>query len=230
MPASPKAASLELPTTISARGVRCAPAILESLTQAECRMRSLVLLDLKAAVQFDIPTSGRSPLELNGQITSRISSGPYYAYTVGLIPMPQLELATLARAIERLAHPKVETRNETARFASAATELPPRGSAPPTLFSVFYRSDGRGPRVARATRVASSGMVMTCKDVFRQGECIEVRFALPGDATYREVTLRAKIVCSQSAGIDTYDYGLAFLNIDPAAREQIARYERKLSP
>src|SRR5579862_4054938 len=155
---SPKP-SMEFPTSLSVRGVPSAPAIIEQLTAGECRLRSVVFLDLRSVVEFDFGAPDRPRIFVRGQVSSRVPSGPYFAYTISLAPMTARENDELVAAQRRLDEPRPAPRARPALFAvaPAATEAMPANGRPSVQFPIFYRTAFEGPRPGRAASVSATG-------------------------------------------------------------------------
>jgi PilZ domain len=221
--ASAAPSSLEFPTTVSARGLAPAQAIIEHLTVSEARLRSVLLFDHNSTVEFSFGLSGRASVIARGRIVSRTQSGPRFIYRVVLDRMSGSEADELAR---------------TVRVSSE--------------FGLQLRTAKEGAKPARCADISAGGMMVACKEVLVEGMAIEVRFTLPEDVLdiypeetvtldirkrevvrstrsdlrrpFGEMVILARVASHQILPGGEYAYGLAFHNLDAYTAEEIARY------
>jgi hypothetical protein len=181
VPKSPP--SLECATTVVARGVH-ANAVIEHVTASQCRLRSVVMLDIHAVVEFDVTLPGRPAMSVRGRIAGRTRSGPRFIYTIALDRMTTTETDAFARG---LAQSHRERSNPRLRDLESFKDLPtPHGLMRAKLrqaaeFSLSYRTPKEGFKTARAANVSTGGLLITCGDVLVEGMTIELMFTLPSE-------------------------------------------------
>jgi len=118
-------------------------------------------------------------------------------------------------------------------------------------FDVLYRVSTAWRR-ATAANLSVGGMLMRAHEVLVEGMAVETRFTLPAtvlkraaehavpetlwdarvrDAArsmivrpFKELAIRARVVCHRSVAGAIGDYGMEFCAIDAAARSEISRY------
>jgi len=236
--------SLECPTTISARGMSPSNAVVETLGPDSCRLRSVVMFDPQAFLEFEVRLAGRPPTTVRGRVTDRIRVGPRFIYT--------LAIESTAISIDSITP---ETR---LRPISSFKDIPethglmrakPRSQAE---FSLQYRTAREGFKHAKAENVSTGGLLITCGDALTENAVLELQFTLPSDVLsgypayttvfdlrnpfkrktvpsklrrpFEEVVVSARITRCQSIAPGVYQYGLAFLSMDPGTRQELARY------
>ncbi len=243
--------SLELPVSVSARGIAPANAVLEQLTVGECRFRTVVFFDNGDGVEFAY-AAATGAIFVRGSIVSRTTSGPRFVYRMRLDRMSSKEIDQLARAINDNHRRQAAARHAQALNAIPTTERLTRTSVRVlTQFALQYRTAKDGYRNAKAGNVSSGGLLMTCPDQLVEGLPVELRFTLPSDVLkvypeetvaldvrnavvrhspndprrpFAEMLVGARIVTAQSTENGGYRYGVAFSNIDGYQQEEIARY------
>jgi hypothetical protein len=251
-PASKAPVSLEFSTTVSARGIAPANAVIEHLTTAECRFRTVVLFDHGAIIELPVAAQGATGLA-RGTVVARASNGPRFAYGIRLDRMTADETDALARVITPLYRKQMLARaHDHASRDLPTTERLTRSSVRVmTQFDLVYRTPKQDFRTAKAADVSSGGLLMTCTEALVEGEPVELRFTLPSDVVnaypeetmvidlrnrtaksnrpdqrrgFEEMVVGARVVSHRPLGNNAYAYGLAFTCINGYQREEIARY------
>jgi hypothetical protein len=246
--------SLEFPTTVSARGLAPAQAIIEYLTVSEARLRSVLLFDHNSTVEFSFGLSGRATVIARGRIVSRTQKGPRFLYRVVLDRMSASEADELARTVNEAHRRTAMSRSLERQVRALPTTdgLTRRTVRVSSEFDLQIRTAKEAPKPARCADLSAGGMMIACKEVLVDGMAIEVRFTLPNDvlAVYPEETVAldlrkrevvrstrgdlrrpfgemvilARVASHQILPGGEYSYGLAFHNIDGYTTEEIARY------
>jgi hypothetical protein len=246
--------SLEFPTTVSARGLAPAQAIIEHLTVSEARLRSVLLFDHNSTVEFSFGLSGRPTVIARGRIVSRTQKGPRFIYRVVLDRMSGSEADELARTV-----------NEAHRRTALSKSLERKVRALPTTdgltrrtvrvsseFELQFRTAKEAFKAARCADVSAGGMMIACHEVLVVGMAIEVRFTLPSEVLeaypeetvaldlrnrevvrstrsdmrrpFGEMVILSRVASHQILPGGEYAYGLAFHNVDGYTVEEISRY------
>ncbi|MBV8490307.1 MAG: PilZ domain-containing protein [Candidatus Eremiobacteraeota bacterium] len=246
-------ASLEHATKISGRGIAPANAVIEHLTAHECRLRTVVFFDNGEHVEFDFVGTDNVCIRARGRVAARVSKGPRFIYKLRLDRMEGHETDALARQIAQL-HRKQTTERWHRRSLDAlpTTDALARSSPRvPAGFALQYRTARENPKPGRACDVSYGGLSMTCRDALIPGEMLELRFVCPSDVLdvyphetavldlrtrsvshvradmrrpFEEMQLRARVVSHQPLGDGTFQYGLAFLDLDSCSRQELTRY------
>lgn len=250
----PKATrSLEFATTVSTRGIAPANCVIEHLTAAECRFRTVVLFEFGEVVEFPFQASNGQRAVARGTVVARGQSGPRFIYRVRLDKMSTQEVDELARTMNANYQRQAQARAHEATIRNLpTTERLTRSTVRVvSQFPLIYRTPKEDYRQARAGDVSAGGLLMICNEALVEGEPIELKFTLPSDvlAAYPEETaildirkgtvtpirndqrrpfgemiIGARVVNHRPLGNKTYAYGLAFTCIDGFQHEEIARY------
>ncbi len=245
--------SLEYPTTVSTRGAKPANAVIESITAHECRLRTVVFFDRHEVVEFDFEADGHPGIHACGRVLERVSKGPRFVYRVRLDRMPAAESDALARAVASTHRSQARERSHRRSLAQLpTTEALARSSQRVAAdFAVQYRTARERFKAGKAGDVSNGGLSMTCGDALLPGEPLELCFSLPSDVldvhpeetavldlrsrsvartrsdlrrAFQPLTVRARVVSHRPLGDGAYAYGIAFVDLDAHAREELARY------
>ena len=252
-PATAPASSLESPTVVRARGMAPANAIVEHVTAHRCRLRSVVLFDAGATLDFDLVLPNRPAMSMHGRIAARTRSGPRFIYDVTLDRMTQKET-------DELAHTLAESHRSVSRLRSGASlkDLPTTdGLTRKQLrleadFPIQYRTPKEGFKQGNAADISTGGLRLTCGDALVEGMLLELHFILPSDVLevfpeettvldlrnplqrravpsklrqpFQDMVLYARVIFHEPLGDGTYAYGLSFYSLERTDREEIARY------
>ena len=246
--------SLEYPTTVSARGIAPANAVVERLTASEARFRTVVFFEHGETVEFQFAAAHDDrKVTVRGTVVSRVSNGPRFSYIARNDRMAPQEIDDLARTVSENYRRQAMVRSHEQLVGKLpTTEALTRSSVRvATQFAITYRTPKEDYRQAKAGDVSSGGMLIICREALVQGEPVELRFTLPGDVLavypeetavidvrkgtaapvrgderrpFKEMVLGARVVSHRPLGNGAYAYGLAFTCIDGFQHEEIARY------
>jgi len=246
--------SLEFPTTVSARGLSPAQAIIEHLTVSEARLRSVLLFDHNSTVEFSFGLSGRPTVIARGRIVSRTQKGPRFIYRVVLDRMSGSEADELARTVNEAHRRTALSRSleRSVRNLPTTDGLTRRTVRVSSEFELAFRTPKEAFKPARCADVSAGGMLIACREVLVDGMAIEVKFTLPADVLhvypeetvaldlrnrevvrstrsdmrcpFGEMVILARVASHQILPGGEYAYGLAFHNIDGYTTEEISRY------
>lgn len=246
--------SLEFPTTVSARGLAPAQAIIEHLTVSEARLRSVLLFDHNSTIEFSFGLSGRPTVIARGRIVSRAQTGPRFTYRVVLDRMSGSEADELARTVNEAHRRTAMSRSMERQIKKLPTTeaLTRRSVRVASEFEMQIRTAKESPKSARCADISAGGMMITCREVLVEGMAVEVRFTLPSDVLevypeetvaldlrkrevvrstrsdlrrpFGEMVILARVATHRVLPGAEYGYGLAFHNLDGFTAEEIARY------
>jgi hypothetical protein len=251
-PAAP--ASLELATVVRARGHGAANAIVEHASAHECRLRSVVMFDTGAVLEFDLELPGHAAVSVRGRVASTSRSGPRFVYRVAFESMTPRETDDLARSLAHSHRTRSRLRDAAAleRIPVTTDGLTRKHLRFEATFPIQYRTPKEDYKAAKAANVSPGGMLMTCGDALVEGMLLELHVCLPSDVldAYPEETvvldlrqtterravpsklrrpfetmvLHARVAFHDPIGNGVYNYGLAFCGIEREEREELARY------
>ncbi len=254
MPAPKAPHSLEFSTTVSARGITPAQAVIEHITACEARLRSVVFLDHNAQIEFPFGMQGRPFVIVRGRAISRAQKGPRFTYRIVLERMSPSEADELARTVNDVHRRQAISRTlERAIEGIPTTDSLTRSSVRVSVqFPVQYRTAKENYKSAKAGDVSCGGLSINCKDALVEGMPVELRFTLPSDVLeiypeetavfdlrkrevtrstandlrreFEEIVVLARVVSHQPLVGGGVNYGLAFHNLSGFEREEIARY------
>jgi hypothetical protein len=249
-----EAPSLEFSTTVSARGIAPANAVIEHLTAAGCRFRTVVLFDIGETVEFTFGPRPERRSFARGTIAARTQKGPRFVYRMHLDRMSAKEIDALARTIaegQRSQAAALAHQHERALRHLPTTERLTRSTFRVVAqFPIAYRTPKSAFREAKANDISVGGMLMVCAEALVEGEPMELRFTLPSDVLkvipeetvsidlhqgtvttmnsprhpFAEIVAGARVVNHREVGNGHFVYGLAFTCIDGNQSEEIARY------
>jgi hypothetical protein len=219
--------SLESPTIVRARGHAPANAIIEELNEKECRIRTVVLYEVNAILEFDATIAECTPISVRGHVTSRESVPPRYRYSL---------------AVDR-AKP-IDTENQPPPGVGSIEELPSglarRSPRFPVRFALQYRTVSEGFKAAKCANISTGGMLIVCREPLERGRLLEVQFALPDDVLvrmapsarrrpFRDMLVTARVAFHEPIQDGLYKCGLKFTGLKKEQREDIARYVQALA-
>ena len=245
--------SLEFATTVSTRGIAPANCVVEHLTAAGCRFRTVVLFEYGEVVEFPFSASTGHRAIARGTVVARAQSGPRFIYCVRLDKMSTKEVDELARTMNANYQRQAKARNNEAaiRHLPTTERLTRSTVRVVSQFPIIYRTPKEEYRQARAGDVSAGGLLMISNEALVEGEPVELKFTLPSDvlAAYPEETavldvrkgtitpvrpdqrrpfaemiIGARVVNHRPLGNGAYAFGLAFTCIDGFQHEEIARY------
>ena len=186
-------------------------AIIEHVSAHECRLRSAIVFQIGARLDFTVSVHGAPTVALSGNVLSRKENGARHAYVLTVSATPE-QMEAIAKANDaaraRTAHtPDILTGNGLTR---AALRIP-------VDFDVRYTQPGTATATARATNISTGGVLMNTTAQLPVGASIEMQFLLGGE----RVAVRGRIVAHQEM---SPNYNVAFYEISDEAREAIARF------
>lgn len=175
--------SLELRTTIASHGTS-ANAMVEQVTGNQCRLRSVVMLDMNELVSFDVAVPGKPPMSIHGHVTSRARSGPRFIYTIALDRMSTNDVAELGRSLTESNRDRPTTR--LCKIDSFKDLPTPHGLMRAKIrsaaeFPLTFRTAKEAYKTATADNVSTGGLLITSQDALVEGMLLELRFTLPDD-------------------------------------------------
>jgi len=225
-----RVASLEYETTVSARGIAPANAVVEQIDGTQCRLRTVVLFDVGETIEFSLRSRGRGEVIVRGTVAAYEIKVHRFVYVMRLDRMSASEIAALRKVIDAL--------DALDRFAEAdVTELPPAAiedlirtcARIPVDFAITFRTPAVDFKPAKAVDLSRSGLLMSCDEVLAPGAPLEVRFTLPGRKA-KEVTFAARVVTRQEPRKGSFLYGLAVTHIDDQERGLLDGYVNAARP
>jgi c-di-GMP-binding flagellar brake protein YcgR len=158
--------------------------MLMNISQTGCRLRSLVLLDRKRIIEFELTRPGSPTIKLRGRVLSRStpSSDAGYEYGVQFEEASEGQRDALGREIAEIQQ-RAEAARSAARDAAkyVAEGGPQRRTSVRTPFAipVRYRPANRAPSMGEASNISAGGLRLTCLDSLAVGSEVEIRFTLP---------------------------------------------------
>jgi hypothetical protein len=191
---STAAASLEFPTTVSAKGLAPAQAIIEHLTVSEARLRSVLLFDHNSTLEFSFGLSGRPTVIARGRVVSRTQKGPRFLYRVVLDRMSASEADELARTVNEAHRRAALSRSleRSIRNIPTTDGLTRRSVRVSSEFELQFRTPKEASsKPARCCDISAGGMMIVTREILVDGMAVEVRFTLPNDVlvAYPEETV-----------------------------------------
>lgn len=179
---------MELPLAIEVEGL---PAhvygTLVNISETGCRLRSLILVDRRRDVHFELKRQNGTALELHGHIVSRATprGGGGFEYGV-TFDLSDAQRETLNKEIQEMQRREALARahSKSATAATPAANSKQRRTSVRTMvgFDVKYRPQGRASMAAEANDLSTGGLRLICKERLHIGTTVELRFTLPSDA------------------------------------------------
>ncbi|MBV8283507.1 MAG: PilZ domain-containing protein [Candidatus Eremiobacteraeota bacterium] len=216
------------PTMLRARGIAPAQAFVEGLTEERCVLRSVVLLDVDAPVDFDGKRADGTSYVLRGRVRSRVAVPPRFEYDVELErSMPVVAEIALDESTRQRLRLEIE-------------------------FPLQYRTAKEGFRHAKARNVSTGGLLMVCREALPESTFLELHFVLPSNVLnvypehstildiragfkrrsilskrrrpFGDLVVAARVVHHRGIGDGYFAYGVSFFNAEKHARAEIARF------
>jgi hypothetical protein len=201
--------SLEYETTVSARGIAPANAVVEQIDGTQCRLRTVVLFDVGETIEFALRSSHRDEVTVRGTVASLEIKGHRFAYVMRLDKMSANEIAALRKVLDAFdALDDFADRAEGEVPPAAIDHLMRNCARIPADFDITFRTPAFDFKPAKAVDISRSGLLISCAEVLVPGVPLEIRFTLPGRRA-KEVTLAARVVTRQEPVRGTFLYGLA---------------------
>lgn len=198
---------------VSVNGASPVMGIIEELDPRTCRMRSINEIVAGDSVRFDFTLRGAQKLQLSGRVVNATQNGARRSYAIALDAMNEDVVIAALDAAQRFAIARpvqdIQTGNGLTR-SSARISIDQE---------LVYTVGGKPPRTARATNVSTGGILLNSSDEIAVGANLMVRFRLPG--ADHDITVNARVVAHQQ---ETPNYNMAFFNIDPKVREELAAF------
>ncbi|HET9029692.1 MAG TPA: PilZ domain-containing protein [Candidatus Aquilonibacter sp.] len=195
--------SLEMPVVLSVRRLP-APVYgtLMEITAHGAKIRSLVLMERGAEVEFDLGIGSGTPLTINGRVEARRNapSGARFEYHLVFSNMAEAQIDALARHVRELERRAAAARSiQKAIDAMPTTDRERRGSYRAlTAFPVMFRKDGEEWSEGRVGDISSTGIRMNCGELVAIGTLVDMRLTLP--STVLDVYPEETAVIDLSAG------------------------------
>ncbi|HEX8806832.1 MAG TPA: PilZ domain-containing protein, partial [Candidatus Aquilonibacter sp.] len=179
--------SIELPIAIEVAGLP-APVYgtLINISEAGCRIRSLILIDRERDVSFELKRPGHPAMHLRGKVASRATPSYGGGYEYGItFKLTNSEKTALNKEIQEMQRREAVARADRRPTTVGTTPLPVnakqrRGSFRTLVgFPVRYRIPGRSAITAEANDVSTGGLRLITPDTLENGTMVELRFTLP---------------------------------------------------
>ena len=198
---------------VSANGASPVMGIVEDLNPKACRLRSINEFQIGDRVSFDFALRGAKKLELSGHVLMSTTDGTRRSYTIALDAIDPDAIVVALDAAKRfaVAHPTHDPHTGNGLTRASARI--------PVDTELEYSIAGHQARTARATNVSTGGILLNTNDQISVGESLHLRFRLPG--ADHEIALNARVVAHQH---DSPNYNMAFFNVDPQVREELAAF------
>ncbi len=176
--------SLEMPVVMSVRRLP-APVYgtLIDINAQSARVRSLVLMERGAEVEFDLALLGNEPITLNGRVDARrnANSGARFEYHLSFASMAEAQIDALVRMVRAL-----EQRNAASRsIQNSIAQLPTtdkakRGSYRAlSAFPAYFRREGDAWGEGKVGDISATGIRMSCAELVAIGTMLDMRITLP---------------------------------------------------
>lgn len=218
--------SLEYETTVSARGIAPANAVVEQIDASQCRLRTIVLFDPGDSIEFALARSGGGEAAVRGTVATRLSKGPRFVYIIRLDRMSAKEIDALNETLDDLDESAAEPEIQPA----SPDGLTRASLRVPVNFDITFRTPAIDFRPAKAIDISTSGLMMSCDELLVPGVPVELRLSLPGRRSAKELTLGARVVTRQEPLKGTFLYGLALTCVSNRLRGQLDRYVNAARP
>jgi hypothetical protein len=193
------------------QGASSVMAIIEHLSAAECRMRSVHGFPIDTQLEFTLSVHGAPTVPLRGKIIASKQSGPRYAYVVALQNAGEHSEA-IAKAND------AARARATAQADVKSIEGLTRSSVRvPVDLMLRYAQLGAQARRAHAINISSGGVHMNTDDEIPVGAAIDLEIPLEG----KHVKVRGRVVAHQAF---SPNYNVAFFEVTNEARDYIARF------
>jgi len=244
--------SLEIPVVLIALGLGATEAVLEELgPRGACRLRALRFFSPGTKVHFGLTPPAGEKVYVFGRILGYGTKGQRFIYHVALESIDEHEEQLTALVDHRTAQLAGGHRDD---LLADTIHPPPLARASIRVeadFELEYRV-GEAWKRATAGNLSVGGLLMRAHETLAEGMAVEVCFTLPSailercshDAVlsklwdravreaaqamlrrpFKQLTLRARVVCHRSIARTIVDYGMQFCEVDATARAEIERY------
>jgi len=176
--------SMEMPVVMSVRRLP-APVYgtLMEVNAQSARVRSLVLMERGAEVEFDLALGGNAPITVNGRVEARRNavSGARFEYHVSFASMAEAEIDALVRVIRDLEQRSAASRSiQRSLDALPTTDRQKRGSYRAlSAFPAQFRREGNQWSEGKVSDISATGIRMSCEELVAIGTMLDMRVMLP---------------------------------------------------
>ncbi len=192
-------------------GTSSVMAIIEHVSAAECRMRSVHGFPIGTRLEFNFAVHGAPAVPLCGKIVASKQNGPRHAYVVALQSAGD-QAEAIAQAAEA-AHARATAQADVQHIDG----LTRAGVRVPVDFVVRYARLGSSKRNAKAINISTGGVHMNTDDEIPVGASIDLEIPLGS----QNVSVRGRVVAHQDF---SPNYNVAFFEVTNEAREYLARF------
>lgn len=197
---------------VAAGGESPVMAIIEDLSAAECRMRSVNVFAIGAHILFELAIHGTPTQVLQGTIAAIKQQGPRFSYVVSMHGTPA-QAEAIRHAVElarsRAAGQAVDVKTDNG-LTRASVRMP-------VDLELHYAQAGHMPRTARTLNISTGGLHMNADDDIAVGTALELDIALGAE----RVKVHGRVVAHQAP---SPNYNVAFYEMTAEARERLARF------
>jgi hypothetical protein len=213
--------SLEIPVMLQRSGRESVMGIISEISAGQCRLRALIALESGERIEFVLHSVDHKELKLRGIVVGITSKPPRVVHDVALDEMPVEDRYALSGVVEHVAKQK-----PPAEFAKSA--LMRSSVRAPADFAVRFAGDSGEFHHGRAANISIGGLMMLSDREVAVGTTLGLRFSLAPGAT--EVTVKARVVARHPADRGKTAHNLAFFNLDPKVRSEIAAFVERAAP
>ena len=198
---------------VSTGGDGSVMAIIEQITAAECRMRSVTARAVGEIVEFAFAVPGAPQTHLRGKIVSFTQVGPRYVYKISL-DTSAAQAEAISASLE-VAKARAERQSHDTPTGNGLTRSSVRV---PVDCALSYSKAGEvASGNARATNLSMGGILMNCADDLDVGGSYELRFSLEGV----RIAVHGRVVAHQER---SPNYNIAFHDIGEETRSAITHF------
>lgn len=198
---------------VSANGSSSVMGIIEDLNPKACRLRSINEFVIGDHVRFDFTLRGAKRLDLSGHVLMATQNGLRRSYTIALESTDADAIVVALDAAQRF------SAERPVHDVQAPSGLTRSSARIPIDAELEYCLAGKSPQKARATNVSVGGILLNSTENIAVGASLEVIFRLPGSD--HDISAHARVVAHQQ---ETPNYNMAFFNVDPKVREELAAF------
>ena len=184
MPPRTAVCSMEMPVVMSVRRLP-APVYgtLMDINAQSARVRSLVLMERGAEVEFDLSIAGSAPITLNGRVEARRNAvaGARFEYHLSFASMPEAQIDALVRVVRDLERRSAASRSiQHSIDQLPTTDRDKRGSYRAlSAFPAFFRREGDTWAEGKIGDISATGVRMNCEELIAIGTMLNLRVTLP---------------------------------------------------
>jgi hypothetical protein len=188
-PAPPRvqsSASLEMPVVMTVR--RLPSPVYGTLMDVNAhgaRIRSLVLLERGAEVEFALNIGGYAAITISGHVEARrnTTAGARFEYEVSFRTMAEAQIEAVARAVRDLERRAAAARTVQRQIDALPTTDAERRGSYRALSSIAarFRPEGGAWTEGKIGDISATGVRMNCVEMLQIGTMLEMRITLPSD-------------------------------------------------